>query len=480
MSACIIDPVTIPTPKLEWRGGPRAIGMSGRDPGFMVGKNQDSRVPRRVALYDPIPGYTGRNARMPTEASWNNGRTRHNRDMPFSTDDAYLKASPRIKTNSKNISAFAMGDNRCRYWNTTNQDLIQLPDGYEESCGQSIVEGWEDMTEDERKAIYARAISHVGMPGVTLMFEMVRAKIEQRTTGGPFVLRQAFKLFDRDSSGDIDPDEFYGAMEWMGLQFTERQVLALFGACDDDGGGSLDYFEFIEKVLDGIACRPQSAAKRKVPKQVHQYRQQLALCDMFKQLDNLDNGAPFEVERDVIKELLAMANVPKCSYQILESYVDLVERVIQMLVAGAVTKETFWQWWSGDEKIPGVPDFPVANNSLAIVQPSLRQQATFKPCPPPGASPNLRVPGGQNSIRMHQPVPPGSTKGSSTHRHHRPEPPTVPANLISNGAVTSRLRYNQEAQPFLPRLNTGLRRSVRGGANTHRGRGGYALASNPL
>ena len=34
-----------------------------------------------------------------------------------------------------------------RYWNTTNQDLIQLPDGYEESCGQSIVEGWEDMTE---------------------------------------------------------------------------------------------------------------------------------------------------------------------------------------------------------------------------------------------------------------------------------------------------------------------------------------------
>ena len=35
----------------------------------------------------------------------------------------------------------------CRYWNTTNQDLIQLPDGYEESCGQSIVEGWGDMTE---------------------------------------------------------------------------------------------------------------------------------------------------------------------------------------------------------------------------------------------------------------------------------------------------------------------------------------------
>jgi len=53
---------------------------------------------------------------------------------------------------------------------------------------------------------------------------MVRAKIEQRTTGGPFVLRQAFKLFDKDASGDIDPDEFYAAMEWMGLQFTGLQV----------------------------------------------------------------------------------------------------------------------------------------------------------------------------------------------------------------------------------------------------------------
>ena len=30
-----------------------------------------------------------------------------------------------------------------------------------------------------------------------------------------------------------------------------------------------------------------------------------------------------------------------------------------MLVAGQVTKETFWKWWSGDEKIPGVSDFPV-------------------------------------------------------------------------------------------------------------------------
>lgn len=477
MTPVVMDPVTIPQPKVEWRGGPRAVGRMARDPGFMVGKNQDSRVPRRVALYNPIPGYTGRNAQMPTEVSWNNDCIRQNNNMPFSTDDAYAKASPRIKTNSKNISTFAMGDNRCRYWNTTNTDLIKLPDGYEESTGQSIVDNWEAMSPEEHKVIYRRAMSHVGQAGVTQMFEMVRAKIEQRTTGGPFVLRQAFKLFDKDASGDIDPDEFYAAMEWMGLQFTERQVIALFGACDDDGGGSLDYFEFIEKVLDGIACRPQSAAKRKFPPQVDMYRQQLALCDLFKQISSLDAGAPFSVERSVIKELLVMAKVPKCTFQILEKHVDLVESVISLLVNSRITKEEFYDWWSGAIKIPGVGDFPKENNNLNTVRPSVRAEAGFRTMKPqpPGNVPSFKMP-----VHRMMPQPPGGSKGSSTYRQHRPGAPPVPEHLKSNGCSTIRERYGPADQPFLPRLNTGLRRSVRSGANTHRGRGGYALASNPL
>ena len=37
-------------------------------------------------------------------------------------------------------------------------------------------------------------------------------------------LRKAFKFFDTDASGDIDPDEFYAAMHAFGLEFTEDQV----------------------------------------------------------------------------------------------------------------------------------------------------------------------------------------------------------------------------------------------------------------
>lgn len=63
-------------------------------------------------------------------------------------------------------------------------------------------------------------------------------------------LRKAFKYFDSDASGDIDPDEFYAAMHAFGLEFTEDQVLALFGCYDVDRDGGLSYYEFIDKVLE--------------------------------------------------------------------------------------------------------------------------------------------------------------------------------------------------------------------------------------
>jgi len=63
-------------------------------------------------------------------------------------------------------------------------------------------------------------------------------------------LRKAFKYFDTDASGDIDPDEFFSAMHAFGLEFTEDQVLALFGHYDTDRDGGLSYYEFIEKVLE--------------------------------------------------------------------------------------------------------------------------------------------------------------------------------------------------------------------------------------
>ena len=77
----------------------------------------------------------------------------------------------------------------------------------------------------------------------------------RRMAGGSLALRKAFKYFDKDNSGDIDPDEFLAAMDWFGLQFTEDCVMALYGIYDTDRGGSLGYAEFVDQLLDGMADR---------------------------------------------------------------------------------------------------------------------------------------------------------------------------------------------------------------------------------
>jgi hypothetical protein len=71
---------------------------------------------------------------------------------------------------------------------------------------------------------YIQALNKTGIAGVRRLELAIRQKIEQRTAGGGMVLRKAFKYFDADASGDIDPDEFYSAMHAFGLEFTEDQV----------------------------------------------------------------------------------------------------------------------------------------------------------------------------------------------------------------------------------------------------------------
>jgi hypothetical protein len=117
-----------------------------------------------------------------------------------------------------------------------------------------LVDGFAEMSQDERDRVYRRALERCGVEGVRKLEHDIRVKIEQRTSGGPFALRKAFKYFDRDGSGDIDPDEFFAAMDWFGLQFTEDGVLGLFGLYDEDRGGSLGYYEFVENLIDGFGA----------------------------------------------------------------------------------------------------------------------------------------------------------------------------------------------------------------------------------
>jgi len=71
----------------------------------------------------------------------------------------------------------------------------------------------------------------------------------------PMNLWNAFKKTDRDNSGRIDMEEFVGVCEEIGLSKavigTEGQKV-LFSLCDKDGGGSIDFNEFLNTLVGNL------------------------------------------------------------------------------------------------------------------------------------------------------------------------------------------------------------------------------------
>lgn len=153
-----------------------------------------------------------------------------------------------------NYSSVQLGDDRVSFKTSLSQDAYR---GNIDNNGGSADnnDGGDDKdkiekTYKERKTEYAEANSIVGLDKIHEMEQMMRDKLQQRTKTGPFQLRKTFKYFDRDGSGGIDFEEFQRAMDLMGFQFSDIQLLALFARYDDSCTGEVDYNEFVEKVME--------------------------------------------------------------------------------------------------------------------------------------------------------------------------------------------------------------------------------------
>jgi Ca2+-binding EF-hand superfamily protein len=65
---------------------------------------------------------------------------------------------------------------------------------------------------------------------------------------------KAFKYFDLNDNGSVEPDEFAKAIEKIGIQIpTQKDLNMLFSIYDADGSGALDYKEFSSAVFGGPA-----------------------------------------------------------------------------------------------------------------------------------------------------------------------------------------------------------------------------------
>lgn len=266
-----------------------------------------------------------------------------------SANEYYMKdPDARFKTNKGNKSHLMLGDERDWRMTSNNMEMIR-PASEPLPRHEPLVDGFDDMSFDEREQVYRTALNRAGMQGVKQLEKSIRDKIAQRTSGGPFALRKAFKYFDRDGSGSIDPDEFYAAMDFFGLQFTADQVLGLFGTYDDDRSGSLEYYEFVEKLLDEGMGRAQNEMKHylsalatpsaNVGMSLHQARRasMSSVQKMFGKFDANNSGQIDVRELRFFLEKLGML-----------ASTDVVTKVMEQLDVDnneEISWEEFWAWW---------------------------------------------------------------------------------------------------------------------------------------
>eukprot|EP00002_Diphylleia_rotans_P036747 TRINITY_DN8140_c0_g1_i2.p1 TRINITY_DN8140_c0_g1~~TRINITY_DN8140_c0_g1_i2.p1 ORF type:complete len:1204 (-),score=221.71 TRINITY_DN8140_c0_g1_i2:627-4238(-) len=90
--------------------------------------------------------------------------------------------------------------------------------------------------------------------------QILREKILQNV-GGSGHLRKAFRYFDRDMTGQITEIQFGNVCRQLGMNLTEEEVRGLMSRYDIDQDGTIDYLEFIDRLMPrdyGIEKAPTS------------------------------------------------------------------------------------------------------------------------------------------------------------------------------------------------------------------------------
>merc|ERR1719272_1644318 len=263
------------------------------------------------------------------------------------------KPNPRIKTNAANRSNFQLGDERDWYFETLNEHSFKVPTKIPPRHS-SIIPGGRDCSKEQLDHSYVAALTKIGVAGVKRLELAIRMKIDQRTSGGGMVLRKAFKYFDADASGDIDPDEFFAAMCSFGLEFTEDQVLALFGYYDVDRDGGLSYYEFIEKVLgssfdQGGKKEPEYAVLQPMPEPMQEEaavmrttisKELLEESACLKVFERYDINKSGEIDLRELAQLVRSLGLSMDREQINNAMFDL-----DLNQNGTISFTEFWTWW---------------------------------------------------------------------------------------------------------------------------------------
>eukprot|EP00658_Telonema_sp_P-2_P085711 TRINITY_DN982_c0_g1_i7.p2 TRINITY_DN982_c0_g1~~TRINITY_DN982_c0_g1_i7.p2 ORF type:complete len:169 (+),score=49.98 TRINITY_DN982_c0_g1_i7:715-1221(+) len=140
----------------------------------------------------------------------------------------------------RNRSNGVLGDDRLAVFGSMSHE--SYPD-------HTVVVPEVEMSVAQVQDMYEYACSRVSQQRVDAMETMLRQKINQRTRGGGFALRRAFKFFDRDGSGGVSCEELRQGLRDFGLQYSDEEVAALMARYDTEFTNDIDYYKFVDKIL---------------------------------------------------------------------------------------------------------------------------------------------------------------------------------------------------------------------------------------
>ena len=96
------------------------------------------------------------------------------------------------------------------------------------------------------------------------VFRRVQKKMKQLTEEQMEEINNAFILFDKDRSGNIDVNELKDAMKALGIFLNKEQLKYQMQRADRDGSGAIDKKEFTSLMAEQIEARNQEEELRKV------------------------------------------------------------------------------------------------------------------------------------------------------------------------------------------------------------------------
>lgn len=146
-----------------------------------------------------------------------------------------------------NYSSLQLGDDRIMFKETVLNEAFRLP--IEEKL--HIDSPSLRKSPNIRKRDYDDALEKVGNAELDRMEKMMKEKLilrhESRGSFGSIL--KVFKFFDRESTGEMSIEVLTRTLEFLGFQFSEVAMLALFSRFDSSNTGLIHYVNFIQQAM---------------------------------------------------------------------------------------------------------------------------------------------------------------------------------------------------------------------------------------